>query len=889
MNAWRRTLRRLRLLVHRREVERKLDDEMRCHLEMEIEDLIQRGVPRRQAERQARIAFGSLESTKEAVRDSRGTRAIEDFLQDLRYALRSFLKTPGFTAAALLTLALGIGATTAIFSVLDAVVLRPMPYPDSDRVFLFDVSLGGRNGRQLSPAEFFDYSERLEIAQIGAWAHDALNLTGGGEPEQVRTAFVTSGVLPALGLSPVIGRGFTEEETRQGDHLVILDHGFWMRRFGGDPDVIGTEITLQDTAAVVIGVAPEGARLPDDILSGQSVSLFVPLGIPPEAITNRGSHFLNGVGRFDRGVDREVGREAVAALSRWMVEEFPNDYTPEDQFGIEAVPIDEAIVGGIRPAILVLLGGVSVVLAIVCVNLLNLLLCRADERREEIALRTALGADRFRLVRQMITESLLLALAGGGLGVLLATFGTRALVALEPANVPRIAEAGVDARVLSFALAVSILTGLAFGLLPALRLSRFGLTASMPGRTTAMPGGRWSRHGVVVAEVALAFVLLAAAALVGRSFLNLYSVDTGFRAEHVLAVNVSPSSTRYSESTKLTSFYEELIARLAEQPGVVSASAVLNLPLATRQGDMSFEHEGSPVPEGRSKPDADWQVVTPDYFATLQLPVIRGRSLSPTDRSQAPGAIAINQEMARLFWPDSDPLGKRIRLGGENTEPRWATVVGIVGNVTHNGLDAAPRPQMYFTHQQFRHWTSGRPASAMTLVVRTDHDPAAVATTIEREVHAIDPQIPLGTFRRLEQVVDSSLSQPRLVVILLGLFSTLALALAAIGVYGILAHLVGRRRQEISVRMALGADRWSVAAMVLRQGISLVAIGLVVGMGVARAVTPAISGILFQVDPGDPFSLFATAGVLLLVAVAACLLPVRLATRIDPSAALRVE
>ena len=892
MSFFRILVRRFGILLNREAAERDMADEMRFHIEQEQAELIRDGLSPEAARREALKRFGGVDRYKEEGRDARGVRFWEDIGRDVRYAARTLRKSPAFTAVALITLALGVGATTAIFSLVNAVLLRPLPYGEPERIVEITADFGGKTGRNLSPAEYLDLRDRLQVAsQMGVYASGILNSTD-GEPERLRTVWLSAEVIPAFGVSPALGRNFTREEEIDGAAVVILSDGFWRRRFGARADILGRTIRLNDEAAEVIGVMPPGFSLPEAIISGDDVSLYTPIGIDPAQVTDRGSHFLLAVARLRPGMTFAAGADAVRRLGEWMVEEYPDEYPADMRYTTRATPISQAVVGRVRPALLVLLGAVGFVLLIVCANMANLLLARSDARRRELALRAALGADRARIVRQLLVEAAVLALAGGVLGVVFSYGGIEFLLALRPPNIPRLDEVSVDFQVLGFALIISTLTGITFGLVPALHMSRGHLADSLRqgGRAVAgTRGGERTRRLLVVAEVAVALMLLAGAGLFTRSFLKLYNVDRGFSTGNVLSVRLSPPFQRYQGEKQILAFWSELQDEFSRQPGVIAASVVRNLPLATRQGDMSFEHEGQPVPAEQSKPASDWNVVTPGYFQVMGVPLQRGRVFENGDDADAPGVIVINEEMAHLFWPGVDPLGKRIRLGGEQTKPRWASVIGIVRNVTHNGLDAAPRPQMYFTHRQFRGWDSGSPLYSMSIVLKTEGDPRALTGTVRRSIRDADPQLPIGGFRTMDEVVSAAVSQQRFLMALLLAFSMLAVILAAVGIYGVLAYSVGERTQEFGVRLALGAKTADVAAMVVRGGLALVAVGLAIGLGGALIVTRLVSGLLFEVSPADPVTMIGVSLLLGLVALVACYVPAWRATRVDPVVSLRAE
>lgn len=892
MTWFHRLIRRLRILRDRERVEREMDEEMRFHIEMEAEERARRGAHPRAARRQALLAFGGLERFKERARDARGTRLWEDALQDARYALRTLRRSPGFTAVALVTLALGIGITTAIFSVVDAVLLRPLPYSDPDRIVQVETRWEDQSSGNISPAEYIDFRELPGFAAFGVYGFGALNLTGDGEPQRVRVSFPSAGVFPALGVGPLLGRVFTAEEDHADLPVALLSEGFWRQRFAASPDVIGRTIALNDRELEVIGVMPADFQLPADIASGQRAAIFAPLGIDPAQVdlTERGSHFLRGVGRLAPGVTPGDGARVTEQMAEAMVAKYPGEYPADMRFSATARPITETVLGSARPALLVLSGAVLFVLLIVCANLSSLLLSRAESRRRELAMRVALGADRGRLLRQLLVESCVLALAGGILGLGVAHGGVELLLALQPPNVPRLESAGLDPRVAGFALAVAVLTGLGVGLLPALQISRAKLSGPLKegrGQTRARSSER-SRRALVTAQIALALALLTGAGLFTRSFLALYSVDPGFRPENVLTAQLSPPSSRYPDDESITGFYRRLIAELSQQPGVAAAGAVTNLPLATSLGDLNFEIEGRPVPEGAVSPRADWQVVTPGYLEAMGIPLLRGRSIEASDGADAPGVVVISEELAATYWPGEDALGRRFRLGG-GSGPGWVTVIGIVGNVIHTGLDAEPRPQLYLAHEQFRFWGSGDPVYSMTLALRSEGAPAALTGTVRQAVRGLDPALPVAEVRVMEDVVSASLARPRLIASLLVGFSVLALVLAAVGIYGVISYGVSTRAQEFGIRMALGALSRDVIGLVIRRGLLMVLAGTVAGLLISLAVGRLLGGLLFGVSPTDPTTLIAVSAVLVAAGVLASYVPASRATRVDPMVTLRAE
>ena len=810
--------------------------------------------------------------------------------QDLRLAARSLRRNPGFALVAVVTLALGIGANTAIFGVLNGVLLRPLPYATPDRLVKVWNHWEGSPEGNLSPPEFFDYRERLgSFSHLGAYTTGPANLTGGDAPERLNAGFLSAGVFPTLGIAPLHGRVFVAEEDVPGvEPPVVLGHGLWVRRFGGDPSIVGRTITLGGNARTVVGVMPPEFRLPEELRGEETTDLFLPLGIDRTTVPNRGSHFLRGVARLRPGVSVEQAAAELAAVARQLVAEFPDDYSAEMRFGAGAEPLAEHVLGDVRPLLLILLGAVGLVLLIASVNVASLMLIRADARQREMAVRTALGAGRGRIVRQLLVESGLLAMLGGAGGVLLAVWATEALVRLNPPGLPRPDAIGVDARVLGFALGVSLLTALIFGLVPALHASRaeLGSTLRESARTATAGAARQRLRTLLVAgEVALAVVLLVGAGLLVRSFVALRQVDPGFRTEGVLTLRMSLPSSRYP-AERVPEFYREFLQRVSALPGVTAAGAVSNLPLASGLGDLNFEIEGRPVGADESSPRADWQTVTPGYFLAMGMQLLRGRGVLPSDDERAPGAVVINESLARQYWADEDPIGKRFELGA-GAGPGWVTIVGVVRDLRHESLTEPPRPEMYIPHAQFRGWDSGAPVRAMTLAIGNGANPVALAPAIREELRRMDPELPVADVRSMEEVRSESVALPRFVMLLLTLFSAVALVLAAIGVFGMMAYSVAQRTREIGIRIALGASAGEVARMVVRRGMAISLAGVALGLVGAVATSRLLSGMLFGVDATDPATFASIPLLLLATALLASYLPARRATRGDPVEALR--
>jgi len=813
---------------------------------------------------------------------------MSDFLLDLRFAARSLRRHPTFAAAAVLTIAIGIGANTAIFSVVNAALLRPLPYADQHRVLDIANTWEGSPRAGLSPAEFFDYRTTVgdAFSALGVFAMGTATLVGGAEPAALRAGFVSADVLPALGIQPVIGRPFTADEERAGANVALISHGLWSRQFGADPAIVGRQITLSGTGTDVIGVLPPEFQLPDDYGAGVGTDVVVPLGLDPATSTARGSHFLSGVGRLAPGASPEHAQGALDAIARRFVADFPDDYPRDMRFGVTVTPIADRVIGDARRPLLLLLGAAGFVLLVACANVANLMLARLDARQGELAVRTAVGAGRGRLVRQLLAESLAIGTLGGAAGVVLAWWGTRLLLALRPPNLPRFSEVVLDYRVLAFAAAAAIGTGLLFGLVPALRFSGVRMAGALHASGRGAGGGNRFRHALVVGQVALALTLLAGAGLLGRSLAALRAVDPGFRPDHVLTGRVSLPPADYAEERQVIETFEAIRTRVAGAPGVRAAGAVTSLPLLSGLGDINIQIEGRMVAEGDVSPRADWQAVTPGYFDAMGLVVLRGRGIDERDRTGAPGVVVINETMAERYWPGDDALGARFVLGGR-AGPGLVTVVGIVGDVRHGSL-ADPRvSQMYLAHAQFRFWNGGSVARSLTLVVRSAGDPQALATAVRGAVRAVDPRLPVANVLAMDEVVTASLGRERFLFALAAAFAVVALVLGALGVYGVLAYGVARRTREIGLRLALGARGREVARLIALEGGRLVLGGTVLGLAGAILLGRLLRGLLFGVAPLDPVTLIAAPLALAGAALVATWLPARRAAHLDPMEALR--
>ena len=814
---------------------------------------------------------------------------LDTLWQDLRHGTRALRRSPGFTTAAVCTLALGIGANAAIFSVLDAVVLRPLPYAAPDQLVAVSNSWTDTPQAPISSLEYFDYREQLRsFEHFGVSTGGAVTLTGAGAPVRVPLGVVSHGVLPALGVAPQLGRFFSPgEDAPNRNFVTLLSDELWRERFGADPGIVGRRIVLDRQPFTVIGVMPAGFRLPRDFDAVAPAGMFIPLGFDRSTNTIRGNHFLSGVARLRPGVTPAQASTEIAGFAERMAAALPQDYPASLRFTASATPLTSDLLGDLQPLLLTLLGAVGFVLLIACANITHLFLTRTERRQQEFAVRAALGGGPWRVARTVVTESALVALAGGALGLVCARVGTRALIALRPDTLPRLELAAIDGPVLLVTAGAVATACVLVGLIPALRSARTRLATS--GSTTTGPARQRVRRVLVASEVALSIVLLLGAGLTLRSFLRLLDVDPGYRTDRVLAATITVPESVYDTPVATSAFFATLLDRMREQPGVTAAGAVTGLPLRAARGDLNFQIEGRETPQGVLSRRADWQVVTPGYFEAMGMRIVRGRSIEAVDRVDTPGVIVFNESAARLHWPNGDALGARLMLGG-NAGPGWVTVVGIVNDVRTGSLRTAPRPEMYLAHTQFRMFGQGtQPMRTMTLAIQSDGEPASLADTLRRQVANLDPTLAVDRVQTMETVRRLSVARLEFVTTLLGVFAGLALAVALVGVYGVMAYSVALRRREIGLRMALGADPRRVVAFVLQHGLTPAAAGIAAGIPGGILAGRLLASQLFEVPPHDPLTASLAALLVAAVALLACLVPARRAARLDPSSALRSE
>ena len=885
-------IRRLfRLPIRRQDLaEQDLDEEIRLHLDMRAEQLERQGLPPESAREEAVRRFGPLDEARQTLRDAAMRREdrmrtrewMEALRQDLRFGIRQLLRSPGFALAAILTIALGVGANTAVFSVVDAVLLRPLPYERPEE--LASVGLTSpAEGSALAAVTYPIYQSWVEesrsFADLASYTHTVHNVAGGAEPARVWAVAATSSLLHALGVQPPVGRNFSPEADRPGGpRQVLLSHAFWQSSFGGDPMIVGRTVGLDGTRYEVVGVLPRGFEFPPHMRAGDSAppraEVWVPVGGLGD-LTERGGFHV--VGRLNPNSSVEQAGAEMSALGA----EFGGSGGGDDvRIGVRS--LHEQVVSPIRPALLAFLGAVGLLLLIACMNVGSLLLARLTTRDREIALRTSLGAGRGRIARQLLTESLVLALLGGALGVLLAWAGLQLLIASAPAEIPRLNEVALSGRALAFTLAISIGAGLFFGLLPAMRAARVDLRSALSGGGrggTAERSTRRIHSGLVITEVLLAVSLLTGAGLLIRSFGELSRVDLGLKTENLLTFELLLPPDRYPERGDVLRFYGELESRLAALPGVESVGTIDRLPLGDYSSTIPFEIVGrADVPRDET-PMALNTAVRPGYFRTLGIPVLRGRAIGEQDRAEAPPAVVVSRSLAERFWPEGDPVGKRIQAFGQERE-----IVGVVGDVRHHAPGIPPEPMIYFPQAQ-----DIATRRLMTIAVRASSNPDNVIGAARGEVRRMDPRLPISKLQTFGELRSERTASERFSALLVGTFAAVALVLAALGIYGVMSFAVAARTREIGVRMALGASQRIVLRGIMRGALVTVGIGAALGLLVAIPLMQLIRGLLFGVEPEDPFTFAAVAALLVCVGLLAAWIPARKAAHVDPVRALRCE
>ena len=803
---------------------------------------------------------------------------MDSLIKDIRYGIRSLLKRPGFTAIALVALALGIGANTAIFSLVNAVVLRPLPYPEPDRlVWVWGSAQNGPNRASVAPLDFLDYRSQNKTFENFAATFAvplAVNMTGNGDPERLNASGVTGNYFDTFKIAPMLGRGFTLDNEKPGqDQVTVLSYDLWQRRFAGDPGIIDKTIVLNGKATQVVGVMAKDVSLP------QAAELWMPINFDATAdMKQRKAHFIRPVGRLKPGVTVMQAQADMDVIAAQLEKQFPDSNTG---WGLRLVSLREQLLGGSTTYVFILFGAVGLVLLIACANVANLLLVRAAARQKEIALRTALGASRLRIIRQMITESVLLAIVGGALGVLLARAGVDLLVSLSQDVIPRTVPVRVDATVLLFTFLISLVTGVLFGLAPALRTLQVNLIESL--KEGVRGGGEntlktRTRGLLVIGESALAVMLLIGAGLLVRSLIALQNVNPGFEPNNVMTARLDLARSKYDTPEKRANFLSDLQTRVGNLPGVETVGLISELPLSGQPNDMPFTVEGRPTASPNDSFGADWRRINQNYFNALRIPLLRGRNFTEQEVRQNDPVVIVSQALVDQVFPNEDPLGKRLILPID--ENKRFEIIGLVGDIRHRSLAGQPFSTMYFPTIQ---------TGFTNIVIRTNTDPTSIAAGVRREVLAIDPEQPIAAVRPMSALVEQSVAGQRYQTMLLGLFALLAVVLAATGIYGVMSYTVAQRTHEIGVRMALGARRFDVLKLVVRQGMILAVIGVVTGLLGAFLLTGVMTTLLFQVRARDPITFIVVAAMLMVVAFVACLVPALRATKVDPLTALRYE
>ena len=812
----------------------------------------------------------------------------ETLLQDLRFGARTLGRSPGFAAIAVLTLALGIGANAAIFSVLNAVLLRPLPWTEPDRAVMIWSKWTAFDKTWVAEGEVVDYRKRSQtLREVATWGEGQVNLTGDGEPERVASARVSANLFSTLGVAPMIGRTFTaQEDLPNGPRLVLLGFGLWNRRYSADASIVGRSVLINGTSFEVVGVMPPGFVLPTDFRSPEPSQLWTPLQMNPAA-TDHGSHGLYAAGRLKPGATVRQASDELHGIARAMTSE--GLYPVQMQFDTVVLSLEDEVVGSVRRSIWLLFGAVGFLLLIACANVANLLLARAEARQREMAVRAALGASRRRVLRQLLTESLVLTATSAAVGLGLAYAAVRFVAWWNPADIPRVGGVTLDVSVLIFTACVALCTSVLFSLAPALRALRIDLTDSLKdGGQSASSGGARQRfrNGLVVAQMALAVLLLVGAGLMLRSLWSLQRIPIGFDPSNVLTLRVSLPQASYASPDEVVGFYERLIDRVRALPGVRAAGAARLLPLGSTIGDFGLMVEGYVPPPGTNA-KGDWQIVTDGYLEAMGERLVRGRGIAPADTSGSQPVALINEEMGRRYWAGRDPIGGRFKIGGNPNRP-WVTVVGIVADVRHNGITEVIKEKFYVPHRQW-HLSTGNPIRSMALVVKTATDPISLVGPIRQEIRTLDVTLPVANVQAMDDVVGATLSSPRFTGFLLVTFAGIALALSAVGVYGVLSYLVSRRTREIGIRLAIGAGRAQVLRLVIGSGLLLALSGVGLGLTVALVAARLLRTMLYGVGPADPLTFVSVAVILSLVALLSSLVPAWRASRVNPVVALKTE
>jgi putative ABC transport system permease protein len=871
-------LRRWRALTRKAEMAHKPDEEMRFHLERDIEQNIKNGMTPDDARYAALRSFGGVDQSKEECRSARGVGFLDNVVRDVSYSVRVLFKSYAFTIVVVLTLAVGIGANTAIFSFANGILLRPLPYPQPDRLAVLEETALKEGGISIgvSYPDFLDWREQNTVFE-GIATHFGTSrfaMTAGGTPSEIRGSRVSYGLFEVLRVAPMLGRTFTVEEDRpEEDAVVILGYDLWQRSFGGNPNVIGQKIIISGRPRTIVGVMPRGFRFPE------VSELWVPLAVTTKIYT-RTDHGLEAIARLKDGVTIAQAQAEMTNIAARIQEQNP---VTNEGLGLTVTSLRENLSGSYHDALLILLGVVGCVLLVACVNVANLMLTRATARQKEFALRAALGASRWRIMRQLLLESLLLAIAGGVLGFVLSIWALHLLLTAIPIDLPFWMNFSLDWRVLGFTLAIILLTGLIFGAMPALQTSRVDLNDTLKegGRGNSGVRSR-ARSLLVVSEIAMSLILLVGAGLMIQSFLRLRRVNIGLNTKNVLTATLVLPRAKYARDDQRTAFFKQLVERMRNLPGVEAASATGTLPLGGTTWGRSLTVEGYPVLSVGQMPSIQYTVVMPGYFRTMGITLLAGRDFNDADTKDSQNITIIDERLARQYWPNESPLGKRIRFGPPEDNEPWHTIVGVVSAVRHQRVQEETKPSVYLPHQKIA-------ISGMSLVARTSANPHDFISAVRREVAQLDPDLPVSAVATMEEVVAESIWQPRLYVILFAVFAGGALLLALIGIYGVMALLVQTQTHEIGVRMALGATARDVFKLIVGRGMKLTVVGVLIGVGGAIALTRLMHSLLFNTSATDPFTFILISLLLSVAAFLACYIPARRAAKVDPLVALRYE
>ncbi len=881
-------------LFRKTRIDRDLDAEVRSYADLLAQEKMRAGLTPEEAGRRARIDLGGIEQVKEDVRDVRAGASLDSFLQDLRYGARMLRQDPGFAAIAILTLALGIGASTAVFSLFNIILLEPLPYGQAEKIVMPirlvppSLNLGYEEINWGLPESQSLIHQSRAFQSVGVLKNDSFNLTGVGEPALLDGIRVSAGFFPTMGVAPALGRTFTAEEDQPGqEHETILSYRLWLDRFGGSRDILGRSVQLNSSAYTVVGVMPRGFVFPraEDMPAAfnfpRESQLWVPLALPAAKAHRDDPDELSVIARLKPGISLAQAQAEMNVFARTREQQNPGG---QGWFDSRVTPLARVVAGDTWRPLILILCAVCVVLLITCANIASLLLTRSLTRRKEFSLRVALGASRRRIIRQLLTESLLLAATAGFLGILAARVGIYLVKVFGPGNIPRLAEVGLDLRVLAFAIGITLATGFLFGLAPARGAGRCDLVESLKEgglRSAGSVAGQRLRKTLLVSEVALALLLVVAAGLLLQTFFHLLSVDPGFNRSRVLTFELSLPDSKYRDTAHIVALYRRILDRLQSVPGVQSVGIIKTVPMGGATDGSGIRFTEDPPRDSRELSYANFVVGSPGFFSAVGTPVLSGREFLETDVLDSAPVAIINNAMAKKFWPGQDPLGQHVGLGSKRYP--LMTIVGVVADIKHLSFREVPGPEMYvpFTQKSYPSLLT------MQVVLRTKTDPTAMTASARDAIHSVDPDLPLAGVTTLDALVQNSMAQPRFSVLLLGAFAALALLLASIGLYGVMAYSVGQRTQEIGIRMALGAQRRTVFGMILREGIGLALFGIAIGVSVALGVTQTMAAFLYGVRPADPLT-FATVSIVLLgVALAASYIPARRATRVDPMVALR--